>query len=326
MSWWSPDQQLHLLLLYVIMPCVIILLILTPTAFAKSPSFIRQEVKNPPHWSNMVYGNQTKNGPVYTNINSVTYSSDGKVLNSTLWLKDLSQLRKSHWKPSARYITYGVIIDSDLNSDTGYQGADYQLEISWNHTANRWTKTLIEYASNGQHRSIVHDTTDYTKFLENTNGNYIQLDLNLSKILSPPKYRVFFYAYSFDNLYNNYMQKIKSFQWLLDGIRWIYIPPPEFKMSISPSFIDLTSGQREPVELSVNNTTGFPSNVTLTTNHLPSDINATFENKTLDMPGFTVAKTSLNLDSMTNDGPVFHTIDINGAIRFPPQSFLIDKA
>jgi hypothetical protein len=313
MYWWLPDSQLHFLPLCIIILFVIILLNLMPQAnvFAQSPPFIRQEVRNPPNWTDMVIPRQQiKNGPAYTEINSVTYSSNGKFLNSTLWLKNLNELHKSHWKPKIPYLAYGIMIDSDLNTETGDQGIDYQLEINWNHTAGKWTRTMIEYASNGQHRSIVTDITNYTKFLENVNGNYIQLDLDLSKILSPPKYRVFFYAYSLTN----------DFQWLLNAVRWIYVPPIEFKMWTLPSSIDLISGRKGTVDLYINNPTGFQSSVTLATNHT-SDVKVEVENKTLKLPRFTVAKTTLNIYSSANEGPAFHTIDINGAVDFPPQSF-----
>jgi hypothetical protein len=309
-------------MLYFLPLCVLILLNLLspPNIFSESQPFIRQEVKNPPNWTNMLNGSQTKSGPTYTDITSVTYSSDGNFLNSTLWLSSLKDLRDSHWKPNNIYsIAYGVLIDSDLSTASGYQGADYQLEISWNKTTHNWTRTLLEYASSNASRSVIPDTTNYTKFLENIKGNYIPLDLHLNDILSPSKYRLFFYAYSLDN---------KTLQWLLNGVRWIYIPPPEVKISVSPSFVDLFPAKKETIELNLNNTTNFPANVTLTTPHLPSEVNIEYENKTqtLRLPAASTIKTTLNVKSMTTEASEFHTIDLIGAVSFTSQPFFFPGA
>ena len=132
--------------------CIIILYSLSwPTnVFALSPAFGRQEIGNPwYHWTNMQSGEETSIGPEYTNIHSVTYSSDGRFLNSTLWLPSLNGLTSLKGKPSADVIAYGIMIDADLNGDSGFQGVDYEIQISWNNNTKAWTQTLIEYASDG---------------------------------------------------------------------------------------------------------------------------------------------------------------------------------
>jgi hypothetical protein len=87
----------------------------------------------------MLTGEETKFGSPYTNITSITYSSNGKFLNATLWLSSLKGLTLLHGKPSARLIDYGVMIDSDLNPTTGLEGIDYILDIQWNNTSQTWT-------------------------------------------------------------------------------------------------------------------------------------------------------------------------------------------
>jgi hypothetical protein len=44
-------------------------------------------------------------------------------------------------------------------------------------------------------------------------------------MLLPVKYKVFFYAYA---------QKKQDSPWVMDPVRWIFIPPPEFTLLISP--------------------------------------------------------------------------------------------
>jgi hypothetical protein len=89
MQSWTISKRL-VLLIFILFTCVVISYGLTYTAIkvfaALSPSFGQQEISNPRyHWTNMQTGKETGTGPEYTNIHSVTYSSDGRFLNATLW-------------------------------------------------------------------------------------------------------------------------------------------------------------------------------------------------------------------------------------------------
>jgi hypothetical protein len=323
MQAWTNSKCLILQPFFLIatMAVIIIIIILYslswPTnVFALSPAFGRQEIANPwYHWNDMQSGEETNLGPEYTNIHSVTYSSDGRFLNSTLWFPSLSGLTSSNGKPSADVIAYGIMIDADLNSDSGFQGVDYELQISWNNDTKTWTQTLIEYASDGNSRRIspAADDTNFTGFTEK-DKNYVKLDLDLKSILYPPRYRIFFYAYSLEN--NN-----KS--WLLDAVRWIYVPPPEFSMSTSPATLDITAGDKGSIELNVNSTTGFQPTVYLNIPYLPANIGVEYENgnKTLKMPIYNVAKSNLVINSAANTKPGLHTVDVFGTVVFQPQYF-----
>jgi hypothetical protein len=52
------------------------------------------------------------------------------------------------------------------------------------------------------------------------------LHADLSSMLFPVKYKVFFYAYA---------QEKQDSLWLMDPVRWIFIPPPEIY------FVDLAA-------------------------------------------------------------------------------------
>jgi hypothetical protein len=303
---------------YLAIICTLILLntVLPSTnVFGASPSFIRNEIKNLPHWINMIYGNQTENGPNYTKITSVTYASDGKSLNATLWLHSLKELNESHWKPNIHWISYGVMIDSDLNNNTGYDSADYQLGITWNQTSGKWIKTLAEYSSSGEYRKIVPDITNYTKFLEDGKGNYVDLNLDLSKILFPSKYRLFFYAYSQDN-------KTNSMQWLLDPIPWISVPQISLDVWTSPASVDLIPGGKASIELDINSTSASHSFIDLNTTATPNII-VEFQDKKLNLPTKGIAKTTLTVSSLSNIVPGTRSLDITGRVFYPPQYFNI---
>lgn len=72
-----------------------------------------------------------------SDIQKVTYFSDGKNLTATLWLGDVvSKIPKAE---GASNMVYGVLIDVDNNPTTGKFGVDYQKEIQWSNKTQKWS-------------------------------------------------------------------------------------------------------------------------------------------------------------------------------------------
>jgi hypothetical protein len=99
--------------------------------FAESPSFSRQEINTGSHNGiqvNAITHTQTKVGPLdnSSSIQRVTHFSDGKTLNTTLWLG--GDINTNPSRDGASIVAYGILIDSD-NKTTGLYGADYLKEI-----------------------------------------------------------------------------------------------------------------------------------------------------------------------------------------------------
>jgi hypothetical protein len=94
-------------------------------------------------------------------------------------------------------------------------------------------------------------------------------------------------------------------------------------MSTSPDTLDITAGDKGTIELNVNSTTGFQPTVYLNIPYLPANIEVEYENgnKTLKMPIYNVAKSSLVINSAANMKPGLHTIDVFGNVVFQPQYF-----
>ena len=113
-------------------------------------SFSRQEVNSATHDIIQLNGKlhtQTKathNQPLDKSaiIQRVTYFSDGKTLNATLWMGGGIKHDPSIY--GASIVAYGVLIDIDNNNATGKYGVDYQKEIQW----NSQNKTRIAYYLN----------------------------------------------------------------------------------------------------------------------------------------------------------------------------------
>lgn len=96
-----------------------------------SPQFDLQEIVNENHTWYQTYGNSDDHlTNTYTDILNVNYFSDGKILNTTFWLG--SGFNSSYYSNQlSRNVSYGVLIDSDSNPRTGYEGANYDFYVEF---------------------------------------------------------------------------------------------------------------------------------------------------------------------------------------------------
>jgi hypothetical protein len=166
--------------------------------FASSPSFAREEIRDDfGDWINITTAEPAEGDPL-ADILSVDYYSDGRSLNSTVWLS--SPLYPSSF--GNINVSYVLLIDSDMNRGTGIEGADYKIEIKWDNRTKSWTREFIEWES--IHPRIGHvedraiskitlDAKNYTGFSEIGN-RYISLSTDLGAIGSPSQYRIIFYT------------------------------------------------------------------------------------------------------------------------------------
>ena len=92
-------------------------------------------------------------------------------------------------------VKYGILFNSDLNSYTGLDGIDYEYELTVNSTDQEKiiTKELNEIAKEGYKKIISSEKINWNDFLDH-NKNYIDLNVDLEKILNSEKYRVLFYT------------------------------------------------------------------------------------------------------------------------------------
>src|SRR5215510_7416785 len=87
-----------------------------------------------------------------SDIQKVTYSSNGRELNSTLWLG--GKVRETPSTYGASTVAYGILVDADNNPTTGKFGVDYQKEIQWTSKTKNWNSLLVEYSSPTHFRTL----------------------------------------------------------------------------------------------------------------------------------------------------------------------------
>jgi hypothetical protein len=283
-------------------------------ALALSPYFAKKEIIDPTlDWVNMKtkqYVSNNTDQPYFTDIRSVDYYSDGKTLNPILWTFFPFSGHPLEYKK----VDYGMLIDSDFDKNTGFEGIDYKLEISWNNQSREWTNKLVQWSVNGDQRDLTI-SKNYSGFSEN-GKHYVMLPLNLGSILNPTKYKVTFYSD---------VQKDDNSDLISDFTRWVAIPPPELHISTSPTNITLTPGQEQNIEVKVSSTAGYTPAVNLSAS-APSDGSIKIHFKTgfdkLTVPSYGTVTTNMIISAVQNATISPFTLTIFSNSSFPPQQLI----
>jgi hypothetical protein len=247
----------------------------TNSVFAESPPLVRQEIQDELHdvimiddrnstitrlTESAVRGSYEKFDSI--DIDRVSYFSDGKVLNATIWLRTPG-LSHSFLPPENFPLNFGINVDVNPNPAIGVGGVDYHKEVAnylifdlpINNTENKnsWIEDTHETISYGPHRylKVSEQNYNYTRVLhlqaEKAYGVYhLPLSLDLTAIASPDKYKVLFYTLSSSSDQNR----------ITDFTSWIDIPPPTFVMSTSPSTIELRPGDSKDIGAILKSTGG----------------------------------------------------------------------
>lgn len=248
---------------------LLILIIISYTAIpisnvlADSPSFSRQEVGDDEHDGININGDAgTQSIDDYknpldnsTDILKITYLSDAKNLNASLWLG--GNFSGSPSSKGAQAVVYGMLLDIDSNPKTGFQGVDYQLEVQWMNSSGTWNMFLGEYPSvndaslkdPADYLKILDVKTNYTDFFVD-NKPYVTLSLPLKDVAFPSEFKAMYYGIV---IYN-------SSNMVVDLSSWIDIPPGNLAISTLPNPVIIRQGEQKNVAVQLRSNDGFISN------------------------------------------------------------------
>jgi hypothetical protein len=237
---------------------------LIPNVLADSPSFSRQEVGDDERDGiniNGLAGMQTVDDykdPLdnSTDILKITYLSDAKNLNASLWLG--GNFTKDPAAKGAEAVVYGMLVDVDSNPRTGFQGVDYQLEVQWMNSSKIWNMFLGEYPSvdnaslrdPAEYLKILDIKQNYTDFFVD-NKPYITLSLPLDDVAFPSKFKAMYYGiviYDSSNM-------------VVDLGSWIDIPPADLTISTLPNPVVIRQGEQKNIAVQLKSNDGVISNV-----------------------------------------------------------------
>jgi hypothetical protein len=253
---------------------------LTEKAFASSPSFARQEIidgsldleafglidksSSLSNLSSLVSANCTRVGHNITlpEIETVSYLSNGKYLNATIWLSGLIEKEP----PISRIPIYRMGIGNIPTHGTTLK-VDYFVSVHWDPFKQTWVKT-IEESPSSMDRRVIEEERNYTHLFDdeknvpfmssNQSKSRISLTLDLDTVGSPKQYFLTF------GLYDSILKKGIGLCGVGDFVDTIaYIPPAEFKISISQNPLILRPGDEKTIQLEINPSTIVRPNVTL---------------------------------------------------------------
>ena len=216
-----------------------------------SPSFELQEMINENHDWFQTYGNSDLNlKNNYTDILAVNYLSDGETLNATLWLNaGISNYTDFSYKKPLNKVSYGMLIDADSNSETGYRGADYDFYVEL--TGGHLSAYIYQLSSTGGYK-LIGSNTNFTEVYDES-GAYlgsVDFTLDLDTINNPDNYNLLFYsAESFGS------NEVRQFT------NWVSIPPPTLQVTTSPEDISIRQGENMMVPARIKSSTGFSNDV-----------------------------------------------------------------
>jgi hypothetical protein len=182
-----------------------------------------------------------------SDIQRITYSSDGRMLNATIWLDGPVHAIPS--KYGANTVVYGALVDIDNNPATGKFGVDYQKEIKWTNKTASWNSVLYEHSSDQDYRVLDLQRNNTQFFLDNQTFALVSIDLK--PLTSPAVFRVLYYAIVIHD--NSKM--------VLDLSNWINIPPPQYEFLTTPSPIVVRQGEQKNIGVQLISSTGRLTNV-----------------------------------------------------------------
>ena len=222
------------------------------TAFASSsPSFELQEMINENRKWFQTYGNSDVNlKNNYTDILAVNYFSDGETLKATLWLNaGINNYTDYSYNHPLNKINYGMLIDADSNTETGYRGADYDFYVEL--SGGNLSAYLYLLSSTGGYK-LLDSKVNFTEPLDDSGVflGSVDFDLNLSSLNNPSKYNLLFY--SAESFQSNEVRQFTS---------WVSIPPPTLQVTTSPEDISIRQGESLMVPARIKSTTGFSNDV-----------------------------------------------------------------
>jgi hypothetical protein len=272
-------------------------------ALATSTPFPLQEMIVKPHnWVNILNKTHSSQGDKYSDISTISYFSDGRTLNATLWLASFNPTPTRD-----KIVNYGMLIDADSNKNTGIGGIDYNVEIAWNSTTNTWNKVVEQYSATGGKRTLsdIHNYKDFFRIGE----RYVLLSSDVTSLGFSNHYKVLFYA----GQLRNYST------WIVDFSNWANIPPPEVVLSTLQRSIYLTPGEEKSIELQINSTANMPSIVVLSLNRT-SNMDLDIQPNPVYISPLSSAFSLITIKAGMNPMPAPYIIPIFANVTFPEKS------
>jgi hypothetical protein len=298
------------LLIIILIFCSSFLLIV----FAESPSFVRQEIPDDLNDFKTVapstpVGYRDANPDceeksiASSDIKSISYISNGKFLNATIWLNSPYN-SDIPWEK----LVYGMYLDVDSVYEAGI---DYIYNIYLNSQNKTWNQEFVELSVPAA--KFTNIKSDLGNFSGKT---YIDFSLDLKALNYPSQYKIFFASGANFINYNNTSCK------LVDTTNFVSIPPPEFNINSSPNILELRPGEEKYIQLKIQSKTNLDSDITLSSIQLDK-LKIKFTTDQINVPPFSTAISNVRVYALPNAQPGSFSIPISTDINFPKTTNVI---
>jgi hypothetical protein len=317
---------------------------LSTKAFADSPSFVRQVIVDPPDdWffinppmnSSLIKASDGRIFSIQTgrsaedctamekyrfhDISAISYFSNGKTLNATVWLyhpvgKPPSNATDWLSVPFNDVPWYRILYGMSIAVHSAYdiEGSDYHLRNSWSIDDKNWTTIVEEMPPTTNETKVLAKKSFSNGTFFNEENKYVELSLDLSAATYPNQYSLLFYTiYVFI--------KDGRLCGLSDISNRVYVPPPDFTMSTSPSHIDLRAGEEKAVSLQIKSNTNTRSEVFLSTNDT-DEVELTLSPDKTSIPANGLTTSRLNVKVLENAGTFEYILPISANMSIPTES------
>jgi hypothetical protein len=248
------------------------------TSFAISP-FIREEVRDE---LNDVYdlttcfndynicrtASNTLREVASIDIEGASYVSDGRFINTSLWVNNPTINSKS---------MYIIFIDVDSNPETGGgDGAEYMIQLSYDKTLKKWVKELHERSDFDRSKSAENFGLITKEIRENSSiTDPIHIDVDLKDLNFPKFFDMVFYTTTTAGPFE-------------DHTSWIHIPPPEIQISFSENPLNIRPSETKTVYALINSSTGLEPVIQLVPGNTTSNIEWKLmeKNQSIKLPAY----------------------------------------
>ena len=218
-----------------------------------------------------------------------------------------------------------MLIDADLNNQTGVQGSDYRSMLEWRNRTKTWERVFEQLAtpssnvtSNVPSTRLLEIDSNYTDGLFNRQGrqnfrqNFVELSADLERMGYPERFRVTFFAQD---------RGSSKGSEIADFTNWVSIPQPEMTISISPNPLVLKQGGQNTTEVQIESSAGYNTRVRLNNfTDQSSGIKLIFADNELILPSHGVALTQLEVMAPSGVKLFQHSIPIEAVLTIPPRS------
>jgi hypothetical protein len=261
-----------------------------------------------------------------TEIAGVSYSSDGRFLNSTIWLQPVltdlfnETIKQELYRQSSENITlvgtvFLLSIDVHSSFDRGY---DYGVAILWPHSSDFGIKQISEESS--FKGTKVLSVENISNFYNGEVGRYVNLDFDLAIANYPKEYSIAFAT--------SKLILVNQTQYSCSDLSHVFpVPPPDVIINASTNQLYLRPGEEKEVVLDVRSLSDVNTNLEFYNNYsnpslrkklqIPNDVNININPINLSLFPMGSALSTLTVNSTEDTLPQSITVPLEAVITLP---------